>query len=172
MEKLPPRRMPTLAAVGAYWAQNRYADVFPHLNRYILAMPEPCCFHCGWFAPQPCRLDEGDEKSAKQNPWVSAGGWLERAHLAERFSGGSDQAENLVPLCNLCHRQMPQLIASRDEAIAWVNSPCLDRGNQWWQIATDDRWGGDNHARFPGRSAIYDFRLHVDAVVREHLAAA
>lgn len=160
-----PRRMPTLTAVADYWRAEGRADIFPELISHFIGWGEPFCFRCGWLVPEPPEAPDG------MKVWRSATGWLERAHLHERFSGGFDAPENLVPLCNLCHRQMPQLIRHRDDAITWINGRCADRTNPWWQIATDDRWGGENFTRFPGRSVFYGFRLHVDAVVRERLAS-
>lgn len=164
------RNMPSLAKIADYWAADgRAVATFPDVRRFALGLGEPFCFRCGWFAPIP---DMFSERYATADPWTYASGWLERAHLAERFSGGSDTVDNLIPLCNICHRQMPELIADRADAIEWVNEWDPDSRNPFWQIATDSLWAGDNYRPFPGSGSLLVLRLRVDDYHRRALIDA
>jgi hypothetical protein len=159
--------MPSLATVAAHWETGDNADTFPNLRRTALAQQEPFCFRCGWFSPIPC-MD--DDKHAGENPWTFAAGWLERAHLAERFSGGADTPNNLVPLCLFCHREMPELISDRTVAIAWINAFEPASRDVAYQIATDSLWGGDLYQKTPGSRVLLRVRLRANDYHRRFLA--
>jgi 5-methylcytosine-specific restriction endonuclease McrA len=156
--------MPTLTAIVEYWKTDRTAEAFPNLRAHVIGWNNPHCFRCGWLTPLPGK-DEKPSKRARP-VWQFAAGWLQKAHLAERFSGGPDLAENLVPMCSLCHRQMPALIGNRDTAIAWINSWDPAAADADWQIATDYAWGGDRYREFPGTKAFLNWRLRIDDLKR------
>lgn len=149
-----PRRSRTgtasLTQIAEYWRKNR-AKVFPDLPRHSADWKQPFCFHCGWRTPQT--------RAAKVNLWNAAGGWLERAHLHDHFTGGPNIPGNLVPLCCMCHRLMPEFPESRDEAILWVKSRGHVSCPRWWQYKTDE-WVDQP---FPGR---LDFINRFIAVAR------
>ncbi len=100
---------PSLSEVVKYWCTDPVADT-PALESYYIGWGEPFCFACGWLAP--VRDDCGD-------PWRLAGGWLDRAHLQDHCYGGDMAPHNLVPLCHLCHRDMPDFPV-RGDALKWV----------------------------------------------------
>ena len=118
-----------------YWSKN-YADTFPNLPAAVTGWAEPFCFRCGWLAPT--RETEG------RHAWTGVGGWLEKAHLHDFSGAGADHASNIVPLCMLCHRRMPDFPDSRDEAAAWVSEQGHRGCPMWWQVRTDSIWMGDS----------------------------
>lgn len=169
MERLPARNMPTLAAIADHWSTDRNAYVFQNLEAHVIGWNNPFCFRCGWRPPMPPASAAAESTATKRQSkpiWQFAAGWLQKAHLAERFSGGSDLPENIVPMCCLCHRQMPGLISSRGAAIAWINAWDPAAQDNDWQQATDYAWGGDRHQEFPGTKAFLNWRLRVDDLKR------
>jgi len=74
----------------------------------------PACWRCGTEAP----VDR----------WEDASGWLERAHVIDRWADGIDVACNLRPLCSFCHRIQP-IFEPGDEgaALAWFSTSSLTR---------------------------------------------
>jgi hypothetical protein len=136
------KNMPVMDKLAAYWREN-WEQAFPDLLAGLIGWGEPFCFRCGWLAPMP--------GSGRSGSWSDAAGWLERAHLRDHMTGGGNEPANIVPLCTMCHRAMPDFVDSRDEAIDWVrrqrHKSCLD----WWQARTDALWGGEGHVPFPGR---------------------
>lgn len=47
-------------------------------------------------------------------------GYLERAHIIDRVFGGLDNAANLAPLCDYCHRTQPIFKPGQEgEALRW-----------------------------------------------------
>lgn len=134
--------MPVMDKLAAYWVAH-WEGVFPDLTAAVIGWGEPFCFRCGWLAPVP--------GNGRAGAWRHANGWLERAHLQDHMTGGGNEFDNIVPLCAICHRAMPDFAHSRDDAIAWVkaqqHNSCLD----WWQSRTDALWNGENYIPFPGR---------------------
>lgn len=120
------RTMPNLMKVRLHWSrlpQEEREAIFPNLYSHWIGWGEPFCFRCRWLAP--CE-DDGN--------WLHARGWLERAHLQDRCVGGPNTPENLVPLCPLCHHDMPPF-DTREEAIKWINE---GKKRHWlWQMCTD-----------------------------------
>ncbi|MEV0881681.1 HNH endonuclease [Micromonospora echinofusca] len=148
--------------MAQYW-MPRYRSVFPDLYADYIGWGEPFCFRCSWLAP----VD--DTQGSLAAVWGSAAGWLERAHLYDWALGGSNEPENLVPLCRQCHDIMPSF-SCRHEAIAYVRDGV--RKNGWWQMYTDGAFGAS--AEFPNPSS--KVKLLRDAYVRfvelERLVAA
>lgn len=123
--------MPPMDRIVQWWMTNE-PDVSK--ARYI-GWGEPFCFRCGWLAPVP---DTQDPMQA----WRRSSGWLERAHLVNLSTGEPDANEpwNLVPVCVLCHVDMSDTIATRDEYAKAVRVYTDWQSNQrsaWWQLATD-----------------------------------
>ncbi len=118
--------MPSMDAIVGYWT-----DQDPIWSKsYYIGWGEPFCFACGWLAP----VDD-----TRRDAWRVAGKWLDRAHLEDRFFGGEDKPHNLVPMCHLCHQDMPDS-DSRDYGLSWVqNRAACDWG---FQVFTDDRLRG------------------------------
>lgn len=156
------RNMPTLSRIADHWAVGGHADVFGNRVTFVFALSEPVCFRCGWLAPLP---DMYATDFAAQDPWRYANGWLQRAHLAERSADGPDTVDNLVPMCSLCHRQMPEQL-TRDAAVAWINNWERDSRNPFWQAATDMAWSGDKYTAFPGTGNFLIYRLQIDDYYR------
>jgi hypothetical protein len=99
----PARRMPTVWKLVEYWAAR--PDVFQ-------VRPQiPHCFGCGDEVPY-------DEAATPKERWNGASGYFERAHLVARVYDGLDGPQNIVPLCGLCHRMMPD--DDGTAAIAWL----------------------------------------------------
>ncbi len=105
-----------------YWA-----EIDPDWTySYFIGWGEPFCFACEWLAPVP---DGGIEA------WDRASGWFDKAHLQDHCRGGSSEPFNIVPLCHLCHQDMPTF-GDRDEALEWVKShPKRDWKWQLWTQA-------------------------------------
>jgi len=131
----------SLDAIAQFW-EDSGSKHFPLLAAVAKDWSNPFCFRCGWHAPQP------DEPSLR--PWTRANGWLERAHLHDRSGGGPNTADNLVPLCGLCHRYMPEFPDSREPAIEWARSQEHSGCPRWWQRKTDELFGGSRFIRNPG----------------------
>ncbi|WP_327038508.1 HNH endonuclease [Micromonospora maris] len=130
------RGMPTLYGIVQYWRVG-YEKVFPNLKASYIGWGEPFCFRCGWLAP----VD--DTQATLAAVWNSAQGWLDRAHLQDLALGGSNQPENLVPLCRQCHDIMDPC-ETRVEAIAYINDGIPV--DSWWQMHTDTIFGSEtNH---------------------------
>lgn len=101
----PPRRMPALWTLASYWAARFGLDGD--------ALAVPFCFGCGTEMPA--------DGATPERRWNRAAGRLERAHLVDRFLGGLDGPQNVIPLCVLCHKLMPMFdIEQGDAALAWV----------------------------------------------------
>jgi hypothetical protein len=106
----PPRRMPSVWVVAGYWSP---LGIFAEIDLW-----EPGCFACG-MDPSP-----DDRYSAADGPrerWLGVGGYLHRAHLVDRRHDGLDGPQNLVLLCDGCHKWMPSFRDGR-EAIRWVRA--------------------------------------------------
>ncbi len=117
----PPRVMPSMAAIVDYWA-SQGAD--PRWASWYIGWGEPFCFGCAWLPPVDRRKDS----------WHAARIWLDRAHLEDHCVHGDDTPPNIVPLCRICHRAMPDF-DDRDAALAWVTA--RPRRSSLWQIWTD-----------------------------------
>lgn len=111
------RHMPTMGRIVDYWRDHAEAWLLAH----YIGWGEPFCFACSWLPPV--------------DSWSAASAWLDRAHLQDRANGGPDDAANLVPLCHLCHLDMPEFPDSRADALAWV----IDRPRRdpAFQVFTD-----------------------------------
>jgi hypothetical protein len=134
--------MPTLYAIPAY--RRGQVDAFPEYRAHSIVLGEPFCAACGWLAP----ASNGDPYSAQD--WRSAGRFIQRAHL-EDCDGTDNSVQNLVPLCLLCHEQMPMFDrGEREAALAWVRSK-PDR--HWgYQMLTDAQdWSSIRHGSIRGQ---------------------
>jgi hypothetical protein len=151
-----PRRMAPLAQIAAYWAGTG-APEFPNLVARAIGWGEPFCFRCGWLVPIP-------EEGTITSRWKAAEGWLDRAHLVAHVNGGSGKAENLVPLCSLCHSLQPESIDGT-AVIDWING--AEHCPWWWQIMTDGIFGEPHWRGFPGRGEMRTIRLRVDEAYRK-----
>jgi hypothetical protein len=151
-----PRRMAPLQQIAAYWAGTG-APEFPNLEARAIGWGEPFCFRCSWLAPVP-------EEGTITARWASAKGWLDRAHIVAHEAGGSGKAENLVPLCSLCHSLQP-IHADGPAVIKWIAE--AERCPWWWQFATDGLIGEPHWRPFPGRGEMRSLRLRVDEVYRK-----
>ncbi len=104
----PPRKMPTMWAIVRYWTGR---GPFGFTEDELAA---PFCFGCGIEIT-------GVPGRTPATRWESASGRLERAHLVDRFLGGLDGPQNIVPLCVMCHRVMPVFdVEHGDDALAYV----------------------------------------------------
>ena len=135
-----PRRMPSMVNIVRYWSgredQDRdqlYID-FPKLASKYIGWGEPFCFSCGWLVPV---RDDGPWLDR----WRNASSWLERAHLQDRFDGGSDSVSNIVPMCWLCHKVMP-ICETYERGVQYLNEQesVLAQNlklREYWQSFTD-----------------------------------
>jgi HNH endonuclease len=103
------RTMPTTWSVVSYWLPQEVFEIDPY---------QPGCFICGLEDSRHCRYGEADQPRQR---WLKVGGGLQRAHLVARFKGGPDAVENLIMLCQMCHKMMPNF-ADRQAAIDWALS--------------------------------------------------
>lgn len=96
MPKFTDDTMPTYEEITTYW----YCRALPDSDDYIplIDRGEPECFACGW-----CRLDHVTSREALKKRWKG----LERAHVIPRALGGPDTPENIVLLCERCHKESP-----------------------------------------------------------------
>lgn len=94
----PKRATASLPHIADWWAEHAPLDL-PELRSNWIGWGEPFCFACGWLAP----VRDG------RNAWSTrkVASWLDRAHLVDHCQGGGGQPDNLVPLCHLCHDEMP-----------------------------------------------------------------
>lgn len=157
------RRRPQITKVIDHWRLHD-PEVFPDSHAFWIGWGEPFCFRCGWLPPLPEEWN-GD-------PWVAVGGWLELAHLHDHCAGGPDEPANLVPLCAICHRIMPDFPDGPKRAIEWVRASQPISGPWWWQMATDGRWGGDRYVPYPGWTALYRCFVWAGEVVARHEESA
>lgn len=114
------RSMPSMTKIIEHW---RTQDPSWPKSVYV-GWGEPFCFACGWLPPTP-------------DSWERASRWLDRAHLHDHaFGGGPDEPHNLVPLCHLCHFDMPDS-DSKDKGLQWVKDHKHCEAE--WQLWTDVR---------------------------------
>jgi len=117
----------TLSVIAEHWWNRPESDIYRHSRFADIGMGEPFCFRCGWLAP----VDDTAPKGSPWKVWNRARGYLDRAHLADyaalrdRDRLDDDGPANLVPLCQWCHRRMPEH-DHRDDAVAWIlaGRPC------------------------------------------------
>lgn len=108
------RGMPSMDRIIDYWRQQDRPELEAIATE--IGWGAPFCFGCGWMPPVV-----RDRKTS----WKVAGGWLDRAHLHDRFDGGPDEPHNIVPLCHQCHDDMPEFgsydgeTAEEAKAAAW-----------------------------------------------------
>lgn len=88
--------MPTHEEIATYW----YCRALPGSDDYVplIDLGEPECFACGW-----CRTEQVTSKKALKKRWKG----LERAHVLARSLGGADAVENIILLCERCHKESP-----------------------------------------------------------------
>ena len=67
-----------------------------------IAIDEPACFACGMI----------------RRKW---GEYLQRAHVVPRALGGTDSPQNIVLLCDRCHRESPDCTNPR-HMHSWIDS--------------------------------------------------
>ncbi len=111
----PSRRMPKLWVIASYWAEHgTFGEVY--------LSGAPYCFGCRKHVPV--------RRIVFKTPverWNKSSLLLDRAHLVDRWNGGVDGPQNLVPLCYACHKLMPSFGPGEgQEAIAWVQA-----GGRW-----------------------------------------
>jgi len=100
----------TLAQIARHWRMMPESDIYRHTRFDYAGAGEPFCFRCGWLAP----VDDTPPKDDPWKVWNRARGFLERAHLVDYAAlvdqGRTDEDTigNLVPLCQWCHRRMPE----------------------------------------------------------------
>lgn len=157
-----PRQMPTITEIVAHWRRRLESNPndWPEHRSWWIGFGEPFCFRCGWLAP----VIDGRATS-----WNEARHWLDRAHIIDRCDGGLDAAQNVVPLCQLCHDDMPGFVAGQEQAAtAWLRHPPERPHADLWQMWTTAR--GPQHGRGRGGLARERGRF-LEVVVRE-LAAS
>jgi len=105
----PPRRMPSLWAIASYWDER---DTFGDIPLDAAPFCFGCRKHAGWWGLPACEAR-----------WNDASCFLDRAHLITRDKGGLDGPQNLVPLCERCHKTMPFFgVGDECDAIEWVRA--------------------------------------------------
>jgi hypothetical protein len=145
--------MPQLPAVARHW--QGLSD-WPHYPGNIDS-GEPFCARCGWrVPPHKAPVDEyGDPRRVSlAQLWQKAGRVVDRAHLVDHMFDGRDDVANIVPLCHLCHREMPSFgVREAGNALAWVKAG-RDRG-LFWQTTTDAYPGSLDRATLRDLWVIY-----------------
>lgn len=103
LPRRPRRHMPQIWTVASYWHKR---------GTFAVDLDDPHCFRCGFVAR--CKQD-----TSPRCRWNSAA--LVRAHLYDRWAGGLDGPQNIVPLCSRCHGIMPMFLARAElHPIDWV----------------------------------------------------
>jgi hypothetical protein len=104
----------TKLSILKYWIEH--AD---ELGLEIVDFSNPNCFACGAI-PAATMKTKNLEWTEKIR--------LQRAHIVPKSLGGSNDRENLLLLCDLCHKECPD-INDRDLVLRWVrNRPeCMVR---------------------------------------------
>lgn len=87
--------VPTKWQLAQHWHASVDQATYAPLLEDLAA---PSCFACGWHS-------EHWAKATPKSSWERAR--LERAHIVPRSLGGSDDASNIILLCNPCHRDSP-----------------------------------------------------------------
>jgi len=87
--------VPTKWQIAQHWGGDSRRETFAPM---LEDLDDPCCFACGWFS-------EHWTKATPKASWERSR--LERAHITPRSLGGSDDASNIILLCNPCHRDSP-----------------------------------------------------------------
>lgn len=134
------RRMPTLYRIQKFWLRvdtRRYQlGLDPIYPSNFEDDGEPSCAACGWRVPASVERDLPDNptESDWKMVWRHAEKWLDRAHLMDRSLGGPDIRANLVPMCHVCHDDMPPF-DTRADALKWIAS--RPHCPPWWQLATE-----------------------------------
>lgn len=154
----PRKRMPHLVTLARYWEEHAASELPDNAVR-LIGIGEPLCFRCGWLAPVPdyswllnrggtafrpdtfercgqiyAQHPEWTGQQALRATWGAAARFLDRAHLADYCRSGNNDPANVIPLCHLCHRDMPEF-AEREPALAWVAAGC--ERPWWWGHVTD-----------------------------------
>lgn len=115
-----PRREPPLWKIADFWLSR---------GTFEMRAAEPWCFACRITATPDCALELDRQPTLKQR-WEFAARFLQKAHLVDRCDGGLDAAQNIVPLCHWCHRDMPEFRAGTGPwAISWVQG-----GGRWEKL--------------------------------------
>ncbi|GIH79016.1 hypothetical protein Plo01_54450 [Planobispora longispora] len=104
VHKFSDTGVPTHEEIARYWCGRALpgSDYIPFDD-----LGEPECFACGW-----CRVEQVRSKKALAMLWKG----LERAHVVPRALGGPDAVENVILLCQRCHRDAPD---TADAARFW-----------------------------------------------------
>jgi HNH endonuclease len=101
--------LPSYEAIAEYWC----GKPLPGSNRIPLEFIDgPLCFACGWSYRWQFRSSR-----AEKSLWKG----LQRAHVVARSLNGSDTVENLVLLCDPCHKESPDT-ASPEIFWKWVTN--------------------------------------------------
>jgi 5-methylcytosine-specific restriction endonuclease McrA len=122
------RRITTSKArIAEYWLGTEPGRARLPGNAALMDFGEPSCFACGFMATDP------DEPPRLWSVWNRAR--LQRCHLVPRMLGGADTPENLVLLCDSCHRDAPDVGDPR-YMLAWIER----RESRFvrWQHAIED----------------------------------
>jgi hypothetical protein len=80
----------------------------------------PHCFVCGWLA-------DHREPGFTGTAWGKTGLGLERAHIVPQALGGSDEPDNLIVMCTVCHEESPD----------WHDVSAMER----WIAGQPERYG-------------------------------
>lgn len=147
--------LPTLDKIARHWVDH---PLFENAYFQYIGFGEPYCFRCQWQPPNDDPYDD-------EQTWQQHSAFLDKCHLVDRCRGGSDELDNLVPLCNLCHKEMPQFAPHQyDIAIAWVNEIAAkeSRGyftvwcQKWWELGILKTRGNLKHAWNEYRKAMVE----------------
>ena len=124
------RKTPSLLAVAEHWVGSPALPDYPG----NIDMGEPFCAGCCWRTP--LRPEDGEPETRLDAIWRFANRFLDRAHLVDHSLDGYDSADNLLPLCHICHHKMPSFgVGARGEALAWVRA--LPRRPWQFGLVTD-----------------------------------
>jgi hypothetical protein len=118
------RKMPPAYKVALYWMSRegiersrRFVDMNGLPAFFVIDSGETYCFACGWSR----RFITGDKRPDSNGPlkdiWANEG--LQRCHLVPYAKGGSDEPDNLVLLCQECHKDAPDCL-DPDIVLAWI----------------------------------------------------
>jgi len=81
-----------------FWKKKNFDSEFEFIEE------KKTCFACGY-------------------DWEEAGVFLQAAHIIARFDGGSDEVDNLLLLCEYCHKAQEacaQISGDREKTLEWV----------------------------------------------------
>jgi len=109
------KRPPTKVSIVDYWIQNA-----EDLGLEEIDFANPNCFACGQLPSQALGYAANKTNTPKGLKW-SEKTRLQKAHVVPRSLGGNNEPSNFLLLCDICHKECPD-IKDRELVLRWVKN--------------------------------------------------